>query len=683
MKYQALETFEAFRRPSSMSIQSYLNEFEKRLFKIKSYGTTMSDDLLAYRLLKSANLSSYHEELIKATIPDLQFDLMKGQLKKTFSDASRQIPTKNEDVIKTEDAFIAETINEQNDQHLQNQYEYRETAVEPEYHPFREDSSQDLYKNEYETFYSKGKYRNYNQLPQQQYNQPSTRPRPSIQYGNRQQQQQPTHYQQQHEQLPKRGKNPCDRNGTQLRCYTCESIYHMAQNCPEKRDIYFTQEVVLFQSDFDHPSALKILVSDSWNSAVLDSGATNTVAGETWFNCFLSSLDNDQKCKVRNHEGNNIYRFGDGNLISALKNVDIPILLGNQEVMLNTDIVPNDIPLLLSRKSMKKADMTLDFKNDCAVIFGNQVQLITTQSGHYAIPICPHNTILNNVTSGANPNITLIATEENKSKYDIALKLHRQFAHPSTNKLLKLVNSAGEPWRTDNELKKLIKVVGDECQICQVYQKPPARPVVGLPMATRFQECVAMDLKFYKGKILLHLIDHATRLSASTTIPSKEPKHVINAILKHWIQIYGAPDKFLSDNGGEFANNDFMALCESMSITVKVAAAESPFRNGLSERQFFILADMIDIVLEESVLDFDLALAWCINAKNSLANVHGFSPFQLALGQNPKLPSTFGDKLPAHTPSNTCEILTDNLVALHSARQAFIESENQRKYAGP
>ena len=64
----------------------------------------------------------------------------------------------------------------------------------------------------------------------------------------------------------------------------------MAQNCPKKRDIYFTQEVVLFYSDFDHPSALKILVSDSWNSAVLDSGATNTVAGETWFNCFFVKL---------------------------------------------------------------------------------------------------------------------------------------------------------------------------------------------------------------------------------------------------------------------------------------------------------------------------------------------------------------------------------------------------------
>ena len=32
----------------------------------------MPDDVLACRLLKSANLSGCHEELVKETIPDLQ-----------------------------------------------------------------------------------------------------------------------------------------------------------------------------------------------------------------------------------------------------------------------------------------------------------------------------------------------------------------------------------------------------------------------------------------------------------------------------------------------------------------------------------------------------------------------------------------------------------------------------------
>ena len=99
-KYQAFILFMTFKRPSTMSIQAFLNEFDKHLFKTKTYGTTMSYDILAYQLLKSAYLSTHHEELIKATIPDLQYNIMKDQLKKTLSDASRQVPTKQRTLLK-------------------------------------------------------------------------------------------------------------------------------------------------------------------------------------------------------------------------------------------------------------------------------------------------------------------------------------------------------------------------------------------------------------------------------------------------------------------------------------------------------------------------------------------------------------------------------------------------------
>ena len=169
--------------------------------------------------------------------------------------------------------------------------------------------------------------------------------------------------------------------------------------------------------------------------------------------------------------------------------------------MLNTDIIASDIPLLLSRKSMKKADMALDFKNDNAIVFGESVKLITTKSGHYTIPISPYKTVLNNLTTGINTNITLIPTQTNKSKYDIASKLQRQFAHPPPERIVKLLNSARDPWKDDDELKSLIKNVSDECQICQVYRKATPRPVVGL-----------------------HLVDHATRLLSSKIIRSKRTK---------------------------------------------------------------------------------------------------------------------------------------------------------------
>ena len=69
-KYQAFESLLTCQIPSTMSIQAFLNEFDKHLFKTKTYGPTMSDEILAYQLLKSENLSSHHEKLIKKTIPN-------------------------------------------------------------------------------------------------------------------------------------------------------------------------------------------------------------------------------------------------------------------------------------------------------------------------------------------------------------------------------------------------------------------------------------------------------------------------------------------------------------------------------------------------------------------------------------------------------------------------------------
>ena len=411
-----------------------------------------------------------------------------------------------------------------------------------------------------------------------------------------------------------------------------------------------TEEVVLYQSDFE---LLKNLVSETWNTAVSDSDTTNTVADKIWY---MNSLNSEEKSKIQHQVGTKVYQFGDGNLAQAVENVVLKKAMGSKHFMLHTDIVPSEIPLLLSRKSMKRAGMTIDFKNDQEIAFGEQIQSMNTKLGHYTIPICPYNTILNNIAADTNTAVVLIA--RNKTKTNIAQKLHHQFAHPSSDKLLK-------PWKNDEELKTIIKKISAECQICQLCKRASPRPIAGLPMATACQECVAIDLKFYKRKILLHLIDHTTRLSASTVVPSKESNVIINAIFRSWIEVFGAPKKFLTDNGGEFANAEFFEMCEAMNITVNITAAESPFSNGLVERHNFIITDMMDKTLEESQFSLDLALSWCLNAKNALANVHGFSPVQLALGQNPKLPSTFTDKPPALTPSNTSKIPTDNLAALH------------------
>ena len=66
----------------------------------------------------------------------------------------------------------------------------------------------------------------------------------------------------------------------------------------------------------------------------------------------------------------------------------------------------------------------------------------------------------------------------------------------------------------DKDLCEIIEEITKECEVYLKYQKKKQiRPVVGFPLATEFNEYVAMDLKqwSYQNKIcLIHIVDHLT-----------------------------------------------------------------------------------------------------------------------------------------------------------------------------
>lgn len=72
--------------------------------------------------------------------------------------------------------------------------------------------------------------------------------------------------------------------------------------------------------------------------------------------------------------------------------------------------------------------------------------------------------------------------------------------------------------------------------------------------------------------------------------------------------------------------------------------------------------------------DWKTALDWALMAKNSMHNVHGYSPYQLVFGQNPKLPSVLTDKPPALETSMSSWI-AKQITTLHAMRTAFTEAE--------
>ena len=65
----------------------------------------------------------------------------------------------------------------------------------------------------------------------------------------------------------------------------------------------------------------------------------------------------------------------------------LPAVIAGKDVMIRTDVVGSDITLLLSRSAMKTGGVKMDMENDTANIFGKDVFLNLTTSGHYCIPV--------------------------------------------------------------------------------------------------------------------------------------------------------------------------------------------------------------------------------------------------------------------------------------------------------
>ena len=131
-------------------------------------------------------------------------------------------------------------------------------------------------------------------------------------------------------------------------------------------------------------------------------------------------------------------------------------------------------------------------------MLGENVTLVSTNSGHYAIPITNRHIEFGitdqNISFFTRTNIA--EDIQNKPK-KVATKLHRQFCHCSALKLKELVNNSVYSSRTQ-ELNKEIDILDNSCNICKLYKKAPAVPSVGLPLSYYFNGCVAMDLFIIK-----------------------------------------------------------------------------------------------------------------------------------------------------------------------------------------
>ncbi|ESP03465.1 hypothetical protein LOTGIDRAFT_171402 [Lottia gigantea] len=418
--YEAYLSFENFRKTDDMSIETYVIEFERLNTRLVRYGIELPDAVLAFKLLDNACLSTQGRQMSLTAAADLTYSDMKSALKRIFG---AKIPDVLTSSVKLEVNATA--------------------------------SSRRFTRGKYQTSES----RNDQTLED-----------------------------------PVKGTNPLNRFGKRSRCAICQSTYHWAKDCQHKKEsvniamnkdediddwcnitlLVDNKQKSQLQFVFDEEQ-LDILVVESSGAGVLDTACTKTVCGCQWYNDYLSRLHPNLVKLIQTFPSDRTFRFGDGVSVRSLKMVKIPIVMGRQRCMLEVEVVDTNIPLLLSRSSLKKADAILDLKNDSATMFGHNVRLDFTASGHYCVDLLPcvndeqfHDVLF---------NFDELTTKE---KQKTLIKLHRQFGHASYDRLHKLLVASGI---YDKKLFGVLERMIADCEICLQRKKPPNKPTVSLPLA--------------------------------------------------------------------------------------------------------------------------------------------------------------------------------------------------------
>ena len=172
------------------------------------------------------------------------------------------------------------------------------------------------------------------------------------------------------------------------------------------------------------------------------------------------------------------------------------------------------------------------------------------------------------------------------------------------------------------------------------------------------------------------MVDIVTSYTAAVIIDRKKKIIVVGRIFKIWLAFFGAPKKFHSDCGGEFANHVFHEMNEKFGIETSTTLGESPFSNRKVEIGNAMLYETMMKTMEDAKCSMETALSWAVCAKNSLQNSSGHSPTQFVFGQNICLPSMESDAPPALNPAKNSNLVRENLNALHKARENFVKSES-------
>ena len=672
--YKTYNDIKTIRRKKNQTVNEYIIEYDKMLQKAKQMKlNNPNDKVLAMDLMITADLSSTEFMLIR-TVADVTTE--DGKRYATIKQKMREIFGKL-DNTNNEAALLTQSNKEDDIQKQQEEIFLSKGWKPPKHNKRYQNNGQNRYQNQNRS----GNNRSNNSAAADNDNKTTFKKR----------------------------QNPLGPNGKPLRCKRCDATTHFLQDCPdsyenltknknkkfqallvdkntdERKEVLLEyvssteseqdqdQEENAFCTVYcaDNQQDLNTFTAEALNKGALDTCATASVAGEKWMKVYLKAIPNDMRDKISGPlKTTKQFIFGNQGKLKAIAKYILPVRIGGEDNTIEVDIITSDIPLLISKGDMKKLGIALDMKNDRGYINGKPMTLNTTTAGHYVIDL------LGNPEDFKEVNLTELQDDNKKKQMKLLTKIHLQFGHRSKKQFVTILKEAGQ-WK--DEFSCMIDKIMDKCEGCQIRKKTPDRPAVAPPMASDFGEVLGLDLKVWdknKNIYILYMIDIFTRYQVATIIRNKEPDTIVKALTTKWFPIFGKVNKIITDNGGEFCNEDMTEVASALDIIHLTTGANSGWQNGTVERNHGTTDGVALAVHHEFPnMSLEMVLAWAVTAVNSMSSVRGFSPHQLVFGRQIKLPNILEDPPAAWEEPEKSKTLLDTLQALHATRVAYTKNE--------
>ena len=248
-----------------------------------------------------------------------------------------------------------------------------------------------------------------------------------------------------------------------------------------------------------------------------------------------------------------------------------------------------------------------------------------------------------------------LRSADEASQRRILRKLHLRWFHIGTDKMQRLLKSAG----IGKPTLDLIPAIVDTCRVCQHWSRPGTESKTSGRMVLGFNLEVEGDLMFCKingaQKIVLVLVDRGVRWSCTKVVENKSTPCLLDAIDQAWIAIFGPMEVLIFDGETGLDDEESTTFFQLRGVCKRTAAPRQHTR--IADRKIAVLRDTVHKINTQLVNDgvnvpFVRVVAEATFALNALTSINGLSPYTAVLGRVPAMLPSDDTLVSDDTPSD-------------------------------